>query len=130
MHPNNFIDRYIVDSSNVHTFTDKLHGDPFKNLTIWVRSLDPTITFSYTVDYGGAIKAGPTSVAAGKTGNYSDTQIQPYNQPNSNWAARESSGGDGFAVGVPINVAVTNTGAVSAVFLVSFVSESYGQIVG
>lgn len=150
MHANNFSQRLQVDSSNVSSnytavFTDKLHGDPFKNLTVWVRSLDPLAAFTYTVYYGGTIQvgppisvsggmiqAGPSSVAAGKVGNYTDTQIQPPNQPNSNWSTQPASSGgiDTTAVGVPINVLVTNTGSKSAVFLVSFVSESYGQVVG
>lgn len=136
MHANTYTARVQIDSSNVSldtssVFTDQLHGDPFKNLSIWVRPLDASTTYDYTVKYGDQVQA-TGSVAAGKIKTFSDAQIQPPNNPRSNWSKQDpaSGGADGFAVGVPISVTVVNTGSTPTVFLVSFVSETYSQIVG
>lgn len=136
MHANTYTQRITIDSSNVSSdtssvFTDQLHGDPFKNLSIWIRPLDSSTTYDYTVKYGDQVQA-TGSVAAGKIKTFTDAQIQPPNNPQSNWSKQDpsSSGADGWAVGVPITVTVVNTGSAPTVFHVSFVSETYSQVVG
>jgi hypothetical protein len=108
--------------------TDDLHETPFKNLNVWVRPADSTTTYSYKVDYGGQTQASG-SVLGGKVQTYNDTQIQPPNQASSNWS-QQGSQNDPFAVGLPINLTITNTGSFSAVFLVSFTSETFNQVTG
>lgn len=109
------------------TITDALHDLPYKNLTVWIRPLDSSAAYNFSVDYGGAVQTSG-SKSGGQIATYNDPQIQPPNNPSANWSEQNpDSPVVPFVVGVPINVNLTNTTGRTVLFNVSVISESHTQ---